>query len=271
MTAIQSHVDADGADLTMTEGLRFDSVSKEYGHGKRTMQALDDVTITVPDGSFTTLLGPSGCGKSTLLRMAAGLEQPTAGTVSVGGESPAALARSGRLGVSFQDASLLPWRSVERNVALPLERRRDKSHTAKRIAELLDLVGLEQFAGARPYELSGGMQQRVSIARALAADPDLLLLDEPFGALDEFTRLRLNLELQRIWEGKRFTTLLVTHSITEAVILSTQIVVLSPRPGRIAETIDVDLPWPRTAETMDTPEFNGHAKYLRDLLLGLHR
>ncbi|WP_099023479.1 ABC transporter ATP-binding protein [Mycolicibacterium palauense] len=271
VTGNVGEVDAQGAAPDPgVVGLRFDAVSKVYP-GTRPVVALEGIDISIAPGSFTALLGPSGCGKSTLLRMAAGLEDPTEGSVSALGQSPRALAKQGRVSISFQDAALLPWRTVEANIRLPLESRRQRrlsrAERDRRIHALIAMVGLEHFANAHPDQLSGGMQQRVAIARSLAADPDLLLLDEPFGALDEITRLRLNLELQRIWSGQPFTTLLVTHSVEEAVILADRVIVMSARPGRVVADVPVTLGWPRSEEVLETAEFARHTRQLRHHLM----
>jgi NitT/TauT family transport system ATP-binding protein len=228
-------------------------LSKSFQSGTT---ALVDVDLEIEPGEFVSLIGPSGCGKSTLLRIVGDLIQPTAGTVRVNGK-PAHQARLDHdYGIVFQDAVLYDWRTVAKNVSLPLEmlgwsRERRKA----RVQEMLELVELVGFDSSRPWQLSGGMQQRVSIARALSFDPSLLLMDEPFGALDEMTRERLNLELLRIWEAARSTVVFVTHSIPEAVFLSTRVVVMSARPGRIAAIVPVDLPHPRTVATREDPRF----------------
>jgi NitT/TauT family transport system ATP-binding protein len=240
-------------------------VAKEFGQGH--VQALTGIDLDIHPGEFISLIGPSGCGKSTLLRIVGDLIQPSGGEVVVNGKS-AHQARVDRdYGIVFQDAVLFDWRTVEKNIALPLEMMgRDRRARAERVRELVELVELKGFESHHPWQLSGGMQQRVSIARALSFDPSLLLMDEPFGALDEMTRERLNLELLRIWERSGSTIIFVTHSIAEAVFLSTRVVVMSARPGRIVGIVDVDLPQPRNIETREEPRFAELIRDVRQLL-----
>jgi NitT/TauT family transport system ATP-binding protein len=228
-------------------------VTKRFEGGTVALEAID---LAIEEGEFISLIGPSGCGKSTLLRIAGDLIRPTSGTVRVNGKT-AAQARADRdYGIVFQDAVLYDWRTVAKNISLPLELARwNRKRRAERVQEMVRLVELAGFEDNYPWQLSGGMQQRVSIARALSFDPALLLMDEPFGALDEMTRERLNLELLRIWEASGSTIVFVTHSIAEAVFLSTRVVVMSPRPGRISELIPIDLTYPRTGTTREDPHF----------------
>jgi NitT/TauT family transport system ATP-binding protein len=233
--------------------VELEGVKKTFGGGTT---ALMDIDLEIGEREFISLIGPSGCGKSTLLRIIGDLIEPSAGAVRVNGK-PARQARADHdYGIIFQDAVLYDWRTVARNIALPLELAGwDRRRRAQRIDEMLALVELQAFADHHPWQLSGGMQQRVSIARALSFDPALLLMDEPFGALDEMTRERLNAELLRIWDASGSTIVFVTHSIAEAVFLSTHVVVMSARPGRISDVIPVDLPQPRTAATREETRF----------------
>jgi NitT/TauT family transport system ATP-binding protein len=228
-------------------------ISKSFRTG---VTALQDIALDLRAGEFISLIGPSGCGKSTLLRIIGDLIEPSSGTVVVNGKSAHQARLDHDYGIVFQDSVLYDWRTVSRNVALPLEMLGwDRARRRARVAEMLELVELDGFESSRPWQLSGGMQQRVSIARALSFDPALLLMDEPFGALDEMTRERLNMELLRIWEKAGSTVVFVTHSIAEAVFLSTRVVVMSARPGRVADVIEIDLEQPRTAETREDPHY----------------
>ena len=232
-----------------------DSVRKVFGQ-RNPVVAVDGVSFNVPVGQFVSILGPSGCGKSTLLRMISGLEPVTSGTITVNGMSPQEARRRRDFGVVFQTPVLFDWRSVQANIGLPLELMGyPRKEIKERTKELLELVGLWNFRDKRPYQLSGGMQQRVAIARALAFEPSILLMDEPFGALDEMTRERMNSEVLRIWERTGTTIIFVTHSIPEAVFLSSRVVVMSARPGRITTVVEVDLPRPRNDETRETRRY----------------
>jgi len=235
------------------------------------VQALADIDLQVGRGEFVSFIGPSGCGKTTLLRVIADLERQTAGQITVNGVSPEDARKARAYGYVFQAPALYPWRTVVRNVTLPLEiMGLSADERQKRAAHYLDMVGLGGFERKFPWQLSGGMQQRVSIARALSFEPDLLLMDEPFGALDEITRDRLNVELLRLWEKTNKTVIFVTHSIAEAVFLSTRIVVMSPRPGRIIEIIPSSLPKGRKLDARETTQFLETAHKVRVALQAGH-
>ena len=245
--------------------IAVDGLRKAY-RGKREggVLALDGISFTVGEGEFVCIVGPSGCGKSTLLKILAGIVPPSAGTVAVRGKPPADA--TNRLGLVFQAPVLLPWRTVLQNTLLPAQVLGLEPRAAEaRARELLQLVGLEQFAGSYPGELSGGMQQRCSITRALLHDPSILLMDEPFGALDAMTRDTMNLELQRIWQRSGKTIVLITHSIPEAVLLADRVLVMTPRPGRIVEDIRVAAPHPRDLDTMLEPAFADTVRHIRGL------
>lgn len=244
--------------------VELSGVSREYPGGLEAITALD---LVLEAGRTTALVGPSGCGKSTLLRLIAGLDQPTEGTISIDGDDPQTVAARGELAIAFQDPSLLPWRTVRTNIALALRLAR-RPVDADGIDRLIALVGLEGFGDVRPAALSGGMRQRAAIARALVTEPRLLLLDEPFGAVDALTRQDLVEELPPLWRGRGTTTVLVTHSIGEAVRIADRIVVLSPRPARIVADLAVDLPHPRTREISRGAAFGG---FVNDVTEALER
>ena len=245
--------------------VRLEGVTKTFPRGNVT--ALQDIDLELTPREFVSLIGPSGCGKSTLLRVIGDLTRPTAGSVRVNGKTARQARNDGDYGIVFQDAVLFDWRTVSKNISLPLEMLGwSRQRRRERVSQLLELVELTAFADHHPWQLSGGMQQRVAIARALSFEPALLLMDEPFGALDEMTRERLNLELLSIWEQTGNSVVFVTHSIAEAVFLSNRVVVMSPRPGRIAGTVDIDLPYPRTTETRDAPRFFELVTQVREIL-----
>ena len=247
--------------------ITLNGISKIFTTRRGDVHALEDVNLSVRRKEFVCLLGPSGCGKSTILTLIAGLAKPSVGSVTVDGRSVDAARRNHRIGLVFQDAVLLPWRTASENVSLPLEvlkiPRRERDD---RIKAALTLVGLTGFERRFPHELSGGMRQRLGIARALSFDPQVLLMDEPFGALDAITRDNMSIELLRIWEHRQKTVVFVTHSISEAVYLSDRVVVMTPRPGRIAGIVENLLPRPRPLRIRDSSEFIALSRQLRDLL-----
>ncbi len=252
----------------MTPMVALEGVDKVFtGRKGATTTALKGIDLEIGAGEFVSVLGPSGCGKSTLLRIVGDLLEPTAGTVTVNGKSPAEARRDRDYGMVFQQATLLDWRRVLRNVALPLEiTGMSEDEREKKARAMLELVELTEFADHYPWQLSGGMQQRVAIARSLTLEPALLLMDEPFGALDEMTRERMQMELMRIWQQTANTVIFVTHSIPEAVFLSTRVVVMSPRPGRVAGVVEIDLPQPRQFETREEPRYFEKLVEVREIL-----
>lgn len=252
MSSSQSVVEANG-------------VGKVFGSGSAAVTALTGIDLSIAPGEFISLIGPSGCGKSTLLRLIGDLTGPTSGQLSVNGKSPEEARLDRDYGIVFQKATLLDWRTVVKNVELPLEIM-NQSEREGRAARMLDLVQLRDFAEHYPWQLSGGMQQRVAIARALVFEPSLLLMDEPFGALDEMTRELMQQEVLRIWGETNTTVVFVTHSIPEAVFLSTRVVVMSARPGRISSVIETTLPHPRDIETRESPEFYARVTEVREAL-----
>jgi NitT/TauT family transport system ATP-binding protein len=263
--AINTSAESPSAAVSITD------VSKVFNAGSvGQVDALVDIDLTIGPGEFVSLIGPSGCGKSTLLRLVADLIEPSGGSIRINGKTSRQARLDQDYGMAFQQAGLFDWRSVEKNIELPLElkgwdkaRRRDRAH------EMLALVKLPEFAGHMPWQLSGGMQQRIAIARALAAAPSLLLMDEPFGALDEMTREHMQAELLRICAETRTTVVFVTHSIPEAVFLSDRVVVMSPRPGRVTDIVDVGLGTGRDEDTREATEFYGKITEVREALRGV--
>jgi NitT/TauT family transport system ATP-binding protein len=249
-------IDMPAAGASRDHVIDVDHVSVEFAlDNGAVIKAVDDVTFKVADGEFVAIIGPSGCGKSTLLRMVASLQSPTLGRVAVNGRDPSEMSKSHRLGVAFQDHGLLPWLTVSGNMAIPFKAA-GRSVDVDRVQALLSLVGLSQFSDARPSQLSGGMRQRVSIARALVLQPAVLLLDEPFGALDAVTRRQMNMELQRIWSEEKITTMLVTHGVEEALLLADRVIVMGGRPGKIVEIVDVPFARPRLPEIQRSADFH---------------
>lgn len=255
--------------MTAPDGITLSGIGKTFSGRGKVVEALRDVTLSCPEGSFTAIIGPSGCGKSTVMRIALGLENPDHGTVRITGKAPLVAARAGVTGIAFQDAALLPWRSVRRNVEVPLEvLGRPLSKAGAHVQHMIDLVGLKGYENALPGELSGGMRQRVAIARALVTHPQVLFMDEPFGALDQILRRQMNLELQRIWTETGSTALLVTHGIDEAVFLADRVVVMHADPGRIVDVIDVTFPRPRAPALFSDPDFHRVCDHIAGVLHG---
>ncbi len=252
--------------------IKIENLSMIYQdkNGGKPVTALKDVNLEVKEGEFISLLGPSGCGKTTLLRIIADLLQPSMGNITVRGQSPRDIRLQKKFGVVFQNPVLYDWRTVRRNVCMPMEilGMKKQDRTAK-VSEMLDIVGLSKFGKHYPYELSGGMQQRVGIARALAINPEILLMDEPFSALDEFTREKLHEDLLDIWSKTKKTVVFVTHNISEAVFLSDRVVVLSPHPGRVSAVIDIDIPRPRNMESKQTQKFYDYITKIRNSFEGV--
>ena len=251
--------------------IMLDNIGMTYKtDDNRDVTALTSVTLDIKKGEFISLLGPSGCGKTTLLRIIADLLTPTQGAITVGGESPHAARLKQRYGIVFQSPTLYDWRTVKKNIMLPLEIMHvPKAERSERADKMLELVGLSDFANHYPNQLSGGMQQRVGIARALAIRPEILLMDEPFSALDEFTREKLHVDLLKIWRKTNKTIVFVTHNIQESVFLSDRVCVLSPHPGRLSAVVDITLPRPRTMEMKNTPEFTELVAKVRNSFEGV--
>lgn len=257
--------------MSSSAGIQIKDLSMTYtGKNGEPITALQNVSFDIREGEFVSLLGPSGCGKTTLLRIIADLLQPTAGSVSILGMTPRETRLKQKYGIVFQSPVLYDWRTVRRNICMPMEIMKiPKKERTARITHMLEVVGLQDFGYKYPFELSGGMQQRVGIARALALNPDFLLMDEPFSALDEFTREKLNEDLLNIWSRDKKTVVFVTHNIPEAVFLSDRVVVLSPHPGRLSAIVDIDLPRPRRGELREDPVFYEHVAKIRKSFEGV--
>ena len=270
LKAGEGDVRAAGAPAATGSAVTCRNIGVRFFTERRSVVALQNLNVEVSRGEFLTLLGPSGCGKSTLLRVVADLISPTQGSLDVLGASPSQARLRRDIGFVFQDPALLPWRTALQNVELPLQVARDRIQSAKKARatpqELLELVGLKGAENAYPHELSGGMRQRVSIARALVSDPRVLLMDEPFGALDEITRDRLNEELRRVWKELGMTIMFVTHSIYEAAYLGQRVMMMAANPGRVQEMVNVELPEDRTLAIRETPQFVALTAYLRRVL-----
>ncbi|BBK79097.1 sulfonate ABC transporter ATP-binding lipoprotein [Clostridium butyricum] len=252
--------------------IKIENVSMRYPNknGGEPVTALKDINLDIKQGEFISLLGPSGCGKTTLLRIIADLLQPTEGRITVRGETPRDIRLKKKYGIVFQNPVLYDWRTVRRNICMPMELMGlKKQERTQMVTKMLDLVGLQEFGKRYPYELSGGMQQRVGIARALAIDPEILLMDEPFSALDEFTREKLHVDLLDIWTQTKKTVVFVTHNISEAVFLSDKVVVLSPHPGRVSAVINIDIPRPRNMESKQSSEFYDYITKIRNSFEGV--
>ena len=252
--------------------IKIENLSMKYPNknGGEPVTALKNVNLDIKQGEFISLLGPSGCGKTTLLRIIADLLQPTEGKITVRGETPRDIRLKKKYGVVFQNPVLYDWRTIRRNICMPMELMgMKKAERTKQVTKMLDLVGLQDFGKRYPYELSGGMQQRVGIARALAINPEIFLMDEPFSALDEFTREKLHVDLLEIWRKTNKTVIFVTHNISEAVFLSDRVVVLSPHPGRVSTVIDINLPRPRDMESKQTTEFYDYITKIRNSFEGV--
>ena len=255
--------------MATPDGIALSGVCKTFSGRGKVVEALRNVSLSCPEGSFTAIIGPSGCGKSTVMRIALGLELADAGTVQIAGKASLDAARAGVTGVAFQDAALLPWRSVKRNVEVPLEvLGRSRSGAASHVQDMIELVGLKGYENALPGELSGGMRQRVAIARALVTHPQVLFMDEPFGALDQILRRQMNVELQRIWAETGSTALLVTHGIDEAVFLADRVVVMHAVPGRIVDVIEVPFDRPHQPSLFCDPEFHRLCHHVAVVLHG---
>lgn len=250
--------------------IKIDNVGMVYHDNEKEVTALKGVSMDIEKGEFISLLGPSGCGKTTLLRIVADLIKPTSGLVLIDGDTPAKARIQKKYGMVFQSPVLYEWRTVQKNVELPLELMKlNKQERTERAEKMLELVGLKDFAGHYPQQLSGGMQQRVGIARAFALRPEILLMDEPFSALDEFTREKLNEDLLHIWRRTNKTVIFVTHNIAESVFLSDRVCVLSPHPGRLSAIVDINLPRPRTKEMRDSAEFAALVSKVRNSFEGV--